>query len=197
MNGAPLTLIQFFSLQNEALLPDRLSTLESSGQVSAVKEAAEKQAKGVGWGIIKDQIFEKLKDLLAVGIPDILVAAWNKYEILLKYLDREKYPPNESFLVPLAEHCITSEHHPYVEILVNDQPVGKIGFDIKVALTLEGIILKIQDGKIKEIFTGTCKGKGTISCDNVLILEEKTEAVPLPGSIDLGQGIPIAPLAQL
>jgi hypothetical protein len=193
MNVAPLTLTQFFPLQNDELRSDRLSTLESSGQVSAVKEAAEKQAKGVGWSVIQDQIFEKLKDLLDVGIPDILVSAWNRYRILLKYLDREKYPPNESFLVPLAEHCITSEHHPFVEILVNDQPVGKIGFDIKVALTLEGIILKIQDGKIKEIFTGTCKGKGTISCDNIVILEEKTESVPLPGSIDLGQGIPIVP----
>ncbi len=193
MNVAPLTLTQFFSLQNKELLPDKLSTLESSGQVSTVKEAVAKQAKGVGWGVIEDQIFEKLKDLLAISIPDILVAAWNKYQILLKYLDREKYPPNESFLVPLAEHCITSEHHPYVEILVNEQPVGKIGFDIKVALTLEGIILKIQGGKIKEIFTGTCKGKGTISCDNIVILEKKTESVALPGSIDLGQGVPIAP----
>lgn len=193
MNVAPLTLTQFFSLQNKELLPAKLSTLESSGQVSTVKEAVAKQAKGVGWGVIEDQIFEKLKDLLAISIPDILVAAWNKYQILLKYLDREKYPPNESFLVPLAEHCITSEHHPYVEILVNEQPVGKIGFDIKVALTLEGIILKIQGGKIKEIFTGTCKGKGTISCDNIVILEKKTESVALPGSIDLGQGVPIAP----
>ena len=193
MNTVPLTLSQFFSLKDKELSPDRLSAIESGEQVSAVKGLVLKQTKGVGWGVIKDEIFKKLGDLLEISIPDILVAAWNKYEILLKYLDREKYPPNESFLVPLAEHCITSEHHPYVEILVNDQPVGKIGFDIKVALTLEGIILKIQDGKIKEIFTGTCKGKGTISCDNIVILEKKTESVPLPGSIDLGQGIPIAP----
>jgi hypothetical protein len=193
MNTVPLTLSQFFSLKDKELSPDRLSAIESGEQVSAVKGLVLKQTKGVGWGVIKDEIFKKLVDLLEISIPYILVAAWNKYEILLKYLDREKYPPNESFLVPLAEHCITSEHHPYVEILVNDQPVGKIGFDINVALTLEGIILKIQDGKIKEIFTGTCKGKGTISCDNIVILEKKTESVPLPGSIDLGQGIPIAP----
>ena len=193
MNTVPLTLSQFFSLKDKELSPDRLSAIESGEQVSAVKGLVLKQTKGVGWGVIKEEIFKKLGDLLEISIPDILVAAWNKYEILLKYLDREKYPPNESFLVPLAEHCITSEHHPYVEILVNDQPVGKIGFDINVALTLEGIILKIQDGKIKEIFTGTCKGKGTISCDNIVILEKKTESVPLPGAIDLGQGIPITP----
>jgi hypothetical protein len=194
MSAATLTLTQFFSLHDNKLPPDHLPTWESSEQISAVKKAVEKQAKGVGWGVIQDEILNKLSELLAIGIPDILVTAWNKYEILLKYLDREKYPPNESFLVPLAEHCITSEHHPYLEIRLNDQPVGKIGFEVKVTLTLEGIILKIQDGKIKEIFTGKCKGKGMVSCDHIVILEEKTEAVPLPGSIDLGQGIPITPL---
>jgi hypothetical protein len=193
MNTGPPTLTQFFSFQNEELLSGRLSNLESGEQVSAVKEVLAKQAKGVRWDVINEQIFEKIADLLAIGIPDILVAAWNKYQILLKYLDRAKYPPNETFLVPLAEHCITSEHHPYLEILVNDQPVGQIGFDIKVTLTLAGIILKIRDGKIKEIFTGTCKGKGTISCNGIVILEESTEFVQLPGSIDLGPGIPIAP----
>jgi hypothetical protein len=35
---------------------------------------------------------------------------------------------------------------------------------------IEGIILKIQDGKIKEITTGTCKGKGTVMCENIVIL---------------------------
>lgn len=196
MNTVPLTLSQFFSLEDKELSPDRLSAIESGEQVSALKGLVLKQTKGVGWGVIKEEIFKKLGDLLEISIPDILVAAWNKYEILLKYLDREKYPPNESFLVPLAEHCITSEHHPFVEILVNDQPVGKIGFDINVTLTLEGIILKIQDGKIKEIFTSTCKGKGTISYDHKVILEKKTESVPLPGNIDLGQGIPIRPWAD-
>lgn len=193
MNTAPLTLNQFFSLKNEELPPDQVSAIESSGQVSAVKESVLKQTKGVGWDIIKTEILEKVEDLLDIGIPDIMVATWNKYRILLKYLDRKKYPANESFLVPLAEHTITSEHHPYLEIMMNEQPVGKIGFDISVALKLEGIILKIQDGKIKEIFTGTCKGKGTIKCDNLILLEKDTPSFPLPASINLGQGVPITP----
>ena len=56
---------------------------------------------------------------------------------------------------------------------------------------LEGIILKIQEGKIKEITTGTCKGKGTVECENILILERKTRPFCLPGSVSLGEGIPI------
>ncbi len=193
MNTAPLTLNQFFSFKNKELPPDQLSAFESGGEVAAVKELVLKQTKGVGWGVIRGEIFEKVEYLLEISIPDILVAAWNKYRILLKYLDRKKYPSNESFLVPLAEHTITSEHHPYLEVRVNDLPVGKIGFKISVDLTLEEIILKIQDGKITEIFTGTCKGKGTIMCGDLLILKEETHSFALPGSIDLGQGVPITP----
>jgi hypothetical protein len=121
-----------------------------------------------------------------------MVKAWNKYRELLKYTDKEKYPPDVSVLVPLAEHTIKSEHKPYIEILINDKSVGKIDFNINISLTLKGIILKIRDGKIKEIQTGSCKGKGTIKCEDLVILEKETESFSLPGSINLGEGIPIA-----
>lgn len=93
----------------------------------------------------------------------------------------------------MAEHTIKSEHKPYIEILINDKSVGKIDFNINISLTLKGIILKIRDGKIQEIQTGSCKGKGTIKCENFVILEKETESISLPGSINLGEGIPIVP----
>ena len=192
MNAAP-TLNQFFNLKNIALPADRLTALDSSGNMPALKKLILQQTKGLGWGVLREEILKKVEDLLNISLPEIFTAAWNKYHILLQYLDRQKYPPNESFLVPLAEHTINSEHHPSLEIMINEQPVGKINFAISVALTLEGIILKIQDGKIKEIFTGTCKGKGTVKCEDQVILEEKMKSLSLPGSIDLGEGIPIAP----
>ena len=112
--------------------------------------------------------------------------------MLLKYTDKGKYSPNDIFLVPLAEHTIKSEHKPYLEILINDKSVGRIDFSINVALTLKGFILKIQDAKIKEIQTGTCKGRGTIQCEDIVIMEKETGSFPLPGSITLGDGVPIA-----
>jgi hypothetical protein len=188
---APLTLRQFFSLTE--LPAEKLSEIESSEKVSSIKESLAKQAKGVGWGLAQNEIVKKLEELLDINISDILVAAWNKYQVLLKYTDRTKYPPNETFLVPLAEHTVTSEHHPYLEIMVEDQPVGRIDFDVLIALKLKGIILKVQDAKIMEIHTGTCKGKGTIKCEGLVIFAEETDSVPLPGSFKLGRGVPIVP----
>lgn len=189
MSNPQITLNQFFSLEKD-LWQKRLSMIESSEKISLLKESVLQEAR-VKWPLAFDTIAEKITDILNIGIPDIMVMAWNKYKILLKYLDKQKYPPSETFLVPLAEHTIKSEHRPYIEILINDKPVGKIEFNIAISLALKGIILKIQDGKIKEVITGTCKGKGTIRCENLVILEKETESISLPGSINLGEGMPI------
>lgn len=191
MNNLEITLNQFFSLKE--LSQSRLSTIESSEKMSLLKEKVSKEIKEIRWPVTFNEIIRKVEDLLNISIPDIMVAAWNKYRMLLKYTDRGEYSSNETFLVPLAEHTIKSEHKPYIEILINDKSVGKIDFNINISLTLKGIILKIRDGKIQEIQTGSCKGKGTIKCENFVILEKETESISLPGSINLGEGIPIVP----
>jgi len=193
MNNSENTLRQFFSYNENDLSQKRLSEIESDEKMSSLKEVVSKEAKEISWPAAFNEIIKNIGDLLNIGIPNIMVMAWNKYRILLKYLDSEKYSPDETFLVPLAEHTIKSEHRPYIEILVNEKQVGKIEFNIDISLTLKGIILKIRDGRIKEILTGTCKGKGTIRYGNLVITEKETGSFTLPGSIELGNGIPIAP----
>jgi len=192
MSNSQITLSQFFSFKGKKLSQDQLSAIESGEELSSLKERISEKAKEIKWPVVFGEIMKKLEDLLNVNIPDIMVAAWSKYRTIREYLDSEKYPPDETLLVPLAGHTIRSEHHPYVEILINDEPVGKINFNINLALVLEGITLKIKGGKIREILTGSCKGKGTIKCENFIILEKETESFSLPGSINLGEGIAIA-----
>lgn len=193
MDKVGITLKDFFSYRENAVPEKKLSEAESGKGMSSVKQEITKGAKETKWPVARDEIIKKVGDLLNVGIPEIMVGAWNKYREILKYADREKYDPEETILVPLVEHTIKSEHHPYLEVLINDKPVGKIRCDILISLTVKGITLKIQDAKIKEILTGTCKGKGTLKLENCVILEEDTESLPLPGSISLGEGVPIVP----
>jgi hypothetical protein len=186
MDSSESTLNQFFSIQEKTL-----SKIKSSKSMEALKKRVEKEVTAIKWSAAFQEVIKQIEDLLNIRVVDIMTMAWNKYRALLKYTDKEKYSPNDTFLVPLAEHTIKSEHKPYLEILINDKSVGKIDFSINIALTLKGFILKIQDAKIKEIQTGTCKGKGTIKCEDVVIMEKETESFPLPGSIILGEGIPI------
>jgi hypothetical protein len=188
MDSSEITLHQFFALKEDAL-----STIESSKRMEALKEKIQKESTAIKWTVALNEITKKVGDLLNISVIDIMVKAWNKYRELLKYTDKEKYPPDVSVLVPLAEHTIKSEHKPYLEILINDKAVSRIDFDINISLVLKGMILKIQDGKIKEIKTGSCKGKGNVKLEDFVIMEKETESFSLPGSIKLGDGVAIAP----
>ncbi len=90
---------------------------------------------------------------------------------------------------PLAEHTVKSEHHPYVEILVNGQSTGRIVFDVSIVLILKGFVLKIQDARIKAVQTGSLQGKGKFSLGDAVLAEKVFDQNPLPGSIDLGEGV--------
>jgi len=190
MGQAATTLIDFFRLEKKHL-EEKRSGMEATATFTSLKETLVKEAKDVWWPTAYDTVVDKVDALLNVPLSDIMIGAWKKYSILLKYCDPTKYGPDETFLVPLAEHTITSTHKPYIEVLVNEKEVTKIHFSITISLMLEGFILKVQDGKIKEIRTGTCQGKGEIQCEGVTIKEKQTESYRFPGVIHLGDGVPI------
>jgi hypothetical protein len=191
---ADATLQQLFGLDRpEAAAAIRAGLHEEKADEGLRKEAA--KAPGVHQTALAETAADKLPDLLNVKVISILTGAWTKYELLKKYADRREYPPEETVLLPLAEHTVKSEHHPYVEILVNGRPVGKITFDVTVSLKLESFELKLQDGKIKAVNAGTVQGSGEISFYGVTLIKKEIEPVTVHASINLGDGIPLRKLA--
>ena len=85
---------------------------------------------------ISKEVLSQLDALLDIGLGDIILGGWVKYQALREYADPAKHPPEETCLVPLAKHEIKSVHEPYVEIVVNEKAVGRISFRIELALWL-------------------------------------------------------------
>ena len=69
----------------------------------------------IAWPAISDAFAQALHSALDVKVLDVLGSGWTKLIQLQAYLDRERYPPNDLYLLPLAQHTITSVHHPGVE----------------------------------------------------------------------------------
>jgi hypothetical protein len=182
------TLTEFFSLTKEVCL-ERMSAAQSEGNAD-LKTKLEKMSK-VKWSVLLEQIVAHLPGLLNIAIPGIIANAWCKYTALHVYRDRNMYPPEQSYLLPMVEHTITSEHHPSLNICINGQQIGKIEFTIVVSLLLKGLILKIQDAKIKEINIGNCAAEGVIMFENLTIFQKTSPEIALPGTISLGEGVPI------
>lgn len=149
------------------------------------KERVGKELKGVKWVASKFDIAEKVAELLDIKIPSIFLSSWRKSDEIKKLLDQSAKSPEEKFEANLSEHTITSEHKPYIEVMFKNMAVYKIEFDLNLSFTLHGFILKIQNGIIHGIDPGVCNAQGTLSWENIKLLEKKLEPIKLPGTINL------------
>jgi len=146
----------------------------------------------VPWPKLEEKIAEKIVGLLNIKLLDIWLGAWKKCRELQQFADPQKYPREEKIPVPLAEHEIISEHHPAMEIDVAGLVVQRLTFDLVAKLKLTGCELTIQDGRIKQVLVGQCKGLATLEWNKLQLIKTETEAVPFGQPIELGEGIPLA-----
>jgi len=90
----------------------------------------------------------------------------------------------------LAEHTIDSEHHPSLDVRVRNATLKKIEFTVRLRFRLKGFVLKISEGRIKEMKTGMCEVEGTVAYGDLTILKKGLAPIDLPGSIPLERSIP-------
>jgi len=189
MDTESFTLRDFFG--NETISDAALENLHGKKVIREVADDMhEAVPEGKGHAVV-NAVARHLDDLLGIEVSDILLRAWKKYEDLGRYNDPLRYPPDQLFLVPLTEHTISSKHKPALEIAAGKLFKKTIPFDIALEMELTGFMLEIQGGKIITILTGECRGKGTVSCMGTLLINRESGEIRLPGSIALGDGIPI------
>jgi hypothetical protein len=189
-NGA-ITLRELFKVDPDEIRVRAKSGVDLYRSAEELKESVKKEARAIRWPWVRGLVAEKASDVMNLNVVEVLAEAWKKYAEIEKYADRQKYGPEESILAPLAEHTVKSKHHPYVEILLHEKSIGQVEFDLEFSLTLEGFVLKIQDGIIREIQTGSAKGEGKLTLATVTLFKRETKPVDFPGHISLGEGIPL------
>ena len=192
MQTAPLTLADFFDLRSGN---DVASKVLSSDEQTPL-HAHLKGVQGFDWDMVSKALSDSCGKILDVNLVDIFCGGWVKLLELQAYLDRSKYPPKKVSFVPLATHKISSKHQPSLEILLGPKQIAKVTLDVVVALTLEGFILKIQDGCIWEIVAGTYQGIGTIEYQGHTLAKKSTPQYQLPGKTAFQTGIQIPRLGQ-
>jgi hypothetical protein len=189
MSRRDITLRDFFGWGDIHGATDSLSGVDATKAYEEIKKTLSKEAGSLKSVATKELIANEVDKLLgSMSLTSLLVRTWNKSKQLQKYSDSEKYPPDEPVFLPLLEHSISSTQRPVIEVLLNDRVIGKINFEVAVKLTLEGVVLKIQGGRIKEIRSASGKGKGKITAEGAELFEKETESLPFPGVIDLGEG---------
>jgi hypothetical protein len=192
MSETNLTLRELFSVSGEELVSAPPLGFRLETDTTVMKEELQKLAKRVPWPAVKESLAQKTEGLLDVPLLDVVMGGWKKLAEVMEYADTHKYPLGTTNLVALAEHKVKSEHHPYIEVLVKGRPVAKIVFDIEVVLTVEGLVLKIENAMVKSVQSGTLRGNGSVSLKGTTLLKKTFPTVPLPGTLYLGTGVPLA-----
>ena len=188
---AGFTFIDFFGLTVKGFWDEVFTGEKAAAALSQLKQDLAAKVPPAQWPAIIASLPGHAKALFDfdLDLVSLLVSAWSKHRELSKYADPKKYPADESHLVPLAKHTMKVAHHPYVELLLGTTSLGKLPFDVILTLDLEGFIVTVQNGKITKVQTGTCQGKGKIEIMDHTLVEKSLTKIPLPLSVDLGDGI--------
>jgi hypothetical protein len=184
---------QFFSISTDE---EALTELNKNEQFKSI--VSKLKGTGLSLELFSEELMKKLGDLLNINIdvPIILSDAWSKHEEFTKYCDAT---PGDMFLVPLAEHTVISTHNPSLKILISGKEVNEFKFNVELRLTLKGVELEIQDGRIMKATLGFCEGEGEVKYlgpPELPILQKEPQSIEFPASIGFGEGIPIGKSAE-
>jgi hypothetical protein len=190
MSSTRVTVGGLFGVGPEGLSTDQIPDAALTQVYAQMQEQMQDKA-GAAWKMAQGNLNQHLARLLDIDVIGLLVDGWNKSRELRKYRDETAYPPDEVVVVALSKHKLESQHKPHLELVVADRPVGRVSFQIDLALAFDGAQLTIQGGRIKRIATGKASGTGTIRCEGVIVGQKEQKLGALPGHLDLGAGIPI------
>ena len=174
MNNSSLNLRTLFSF------PDPDATAEPSNEWKEFQSRLGREIKTIKWPAAMPDLASKVSELFNVELPGLLVPAWKKAGELQEALEESRKSPEKVIVLDLAEHEITNEYHPYIEIRIAGLPVPKkIEFKVQIVTALKGINLKIQAGTITEIQAGSCDFEGKIKYEDLTIAEKKVGPIEL------------------
>jgi hypothetical protein len=94
-------------------------------------------------------------------------------------------------MVPLAEHEIVSHHEPWVEVRVNEQPVGRITFGIDLILHITMVQAFVRRGRLMRLMGGDCTVTVSCKAQGFEVAKPEIVRVGLPLNRDLGEGLPL------
>ena len=172
------------TLRDVFALPDTGAPERSSAEWKTFQDRLKEEVKGIKTPAMPD-VAAKVGELLDIPLPEIFLTSWKKADALRTLLDESRKEPETVMQLELAEHTINSQHHPSIEVRIQNTAVKKIEFTVRLAFKLKGFVLKIQNGAIKEMKTGDCEVKGTIEYQGLMIAEKKLAPIKLPGAIPL------------
>jgi hypothetical protein len=148
-------------------------------------KAALKSKGRIALADVEKEMGNAYRRALDVKLIDIFAGAWSGVTQVAELGDTTKYPPGEKHFVPLANHRITSDHRPKVEVLVDGMPLVSLTLDVNLQAQFEAAVLEVEGGHIHAVKPGNCLATASVSCRGVPIASTSSRRLALPAEMEL------------
>ena len=173
-------------LPGVSALSERLATsLETTEEAAEIKRALAKAVPGLPLGPIIEGVSKGLETALDVPISSVLAGAWDRARELRAAIQQTRDSEKDAVLLPLLDHTITSEHRPYVDVVLNGTAIARLVFPLTVTFHLEGIVLRIAKGRIADVLAGQMTIKATLKFEEFVLIEKALPPITIPGALAL------------
>ena len=120
-----------------------------------------------------DQVAAVADGVLNLDLGDLVVAGWRKQGQLAAAAERTAANPGTAELVELATHRVSSIHHPYVELLVNDVRVTTVNFELDLEFEIKALVATVRDGHLVSLHSGDCDLSATLTAEGIRLASRR------------------------
>jgi hypothetical protein len=122
-----------------------------------------------------DQVAAVADGVLALDLGDLVIAGWRKQGQLAAAAERTAANPGTSELVELATHRVSSVHHPYVELFVNEKRVTTVDFDLDLEFEIKALVATVRAGHLVSLHSGDCDLSATLTAKGVRLASRRQQ----------------------
>ena len=194
MSEIPFTVNTLLGLPDRDFCEQVLAAGIDQEEPDSMRERVSKGLRRLQWKTVEGEVRRKAGELLNIDVMELIASAWHEGKVMER-MDEGNKSKEGTLHQPLQEHTIESELDPYIEIQFGSLS-KKIVLNVKIEVKLSGLILKIEDSKIKAIEAGSITGTGDINIKRVHLLRRGFGPIELHAKVNLGNGIPLGKSGQ-
>ena len=136
-------------------------TLRSTDSAAEIRDRLGRTAELTKDAVL-DEVGNAVGEILDMNVGTIFERSWSKYTALVQAAEETAGDPEAVRLVGLITHEVSVGYQPRVEVYLGEKRVATVTVELKLGLTLRGVLVHIRDGCVIGIRAGVCAIKGAL-----------------------------------
>ena len=140
---------------------------------------------------ISRDVAEATVGLLHLDLGDVLASGWQKHSQLRAAGRRTRAAPGTQETVVLAEHRISYEANPYVDVLLSGAQLTRVTVTLLLTADVTGLAASVSEGRLTGLSAGRALLAAALEVAGAPVAQRSIE-LRLPLDLGLGDGLRLA-----